>query len=248
MKKTGKRGELTTTQLVTIIVLIVSFIIILFLIFRLNLGETTDTEICRNSVVLKGQSKLTSGPLDCKTSYVCISGGDTCQGISATETVKVDPKNQNEVMKAIADKMAECWYEFGEGKVNYGGGFTEGSVYYALCSVIAFDDKIQNDVPEISNSDFYSYLQKISKSQSQTYLQYLYATNTLGEFGDEKYFGFSLSDSIDTTKQQSILTGIDNNVKILAFGNDDQVLNTFIIPTDETSTRLVSDREFITKA
>ena len=230
-KNQNKKGELTTKQLVTIIILIVSFVIILFLIFRLNLGETTNQEICRNSVVLRGQSALTTGPLDCKTNYLTIS-----------------TENKQEIMKAIADEMASCWWQFGEGKIDYGGGFTSTSVHYAICSIISFDEKIQEKVPSISNAEFYDYLRKNNKTQSQTYLQYIYSTNVIGEFGDEKYFGFSLSDSIDTSQKYSVLTGIDNNLGVLFVGNDDKILNVFIIPTAETSSRLAENREFITKA
>ena len=56
--KKQKRGEITTTQLVTVIVLIASFVILLFLYFRLDLGATTDAEVCRNSVMLLGKSGM----------------------------------------------------------------------------------------------------------------------------------------------------------------------------------------------
>ena len=99
----NKKGELTTTQLVTIIVLIASFAIILILLFRLNLGETTDSEICRNSVVLKGRTEGFAGTLDCKTQYICISGGSDCTNFSATEKVKVNSEERNETLEAIAE-------------------------------------------------------------------------------------------------------------------------------------------------
>ena len=52
-----KRGELTSQQLVTIIILIISFAVILILIFKLNLGQESDKEICHNSVVMNSKSK-----------------------------------------------------------------------------------------------------------------------------------------------------------------------------------------------
>ena len=79
-----KKGELTTQQLIGLIVLIVSFGIILFFFVRLSLGETSDKEICHNSVVLKSQSALKTGPFDCKTSYVCI--GEECEDFNPTIT------------------------------------------------------------------------------------------------------------------------------------------------------------------
>ena len=52
-RKVNTRAELTTQQIVGLIILIISFVIILYFIFALNLGETTDKEICHNSVALR---------------------------------------------------------------------------------------------------------------------------------------------------------------------------------------------------
>lgn len=243
----NKKGELTTKQLVTIIVLIASFIIILFLIFRLNLGGTTDKEICRNSVILNGKSAIGSGPIDCRTNYLCVSGGSNCETISQTSETNINADNKTQIMKALADEMSECWWQFGEGKINYGGSWTDTNVKYALCSIIAFDEKVGEKTPSISYQEFYSYLQTTKKTNSQTYLQYLYSTNIPNGIKDGEYFNFSLSDSIDTSKKYSVITGIDMNLKILKIGNDDRILGVFILPTEETSSRLVEDREFITK-
>jgi hypothetical protein len=241
-----KRGELTTKQLVTLIILIVSFIIVLILIFRLNLGETTNAELCRNSVALREQSKIVSGPLDCKTSYVCISGGGNCQG-TISETIEVD-LNREAIMNATAEQMAECWWMFGEGKVKYGGNWLSTNVHYALCSIIQFDSTIQAETSQITYSEFYGHLRTTQKSSSQTYLQYFYSTNNPNELEDSEYFGFDLSGFISTSGKYSVFTGIDNNLEAWFIGNDDNILNTFIIPTEETSSRLVENSEFITKA
>lgn len=225
----NKVGELTTKQLVTMIILIASFIIILFLIFRLNLGQTTDEEICRNSVVLKGQSSLVSGPIDCKTNYVTIS-----------------TEKKEEIMKALADKMASCWYMFGEGKIDYGQGLLATDVQCAICSIIEFDEKVGEKVPQISYSEFYNYLKDTKKDESLTYLQYLYGVNSVSDITDGEYFGFNPANSIDTTEKQSILTGVDMNREILSIGNDDRYLNTFIIQT--AGTGQTKCNKFITKA
>lgn len=193
----NKKGELTTKQLVVIIILIVSFIIVLFLLFRLNLGETSSKEICHNSVLLKKKSGILAGPLDCRTNYLCISKGGACDEISATSTVKVTTKN--ETMKAIADEMAACWWMFGEGKINYVGEELSGKVACALCSVIDFDEESEGS---ISYLEFFNYLKTTSKSSSQTYLQYLYSTNSFDE--ESPYY----QNEFDLSKQYSLVTGM----------------------------------------
>ena len=143
----NKKAELTTAQLVGLIVITVSFVVILILFFRLNLGEQTNKEICHNSVVLKSKTAGFVGSLDCRTSYVCVSGGSDCAGLSSSSNVKVDSTNKEEVMKSLADEMAVCWYEFGEG-VDYSSvedisAFEKVSC--GVCSIVEFDANVQKN-------------------------------------------------------------------------------------------------------
>lgn len=222
MKKINKRGELTTQQLVTIIILIISFVVILFLIFRLNPGETTDKEICHNSVAMKGQSVLNSGALDCKTSYVCISGGDDCEGFNPSITIDInmnqeDQKVEGDIMKAIADEMSDCWWMFGEGKVDYVGldvkGTTIGKMNCALCSIISFDEKIQKK--EIGNYlDFYTYLKSTNKEGGKSYMYYLYNTNNIDDLGI-----INANEPFELNNQYVVLTGIADQGVLKKTGN-----------------------------
>ena len=206
MFKQNKKGELTTQQLVTIIILIASFVIILFLLYRLNLGQTTDKEICRNSVFDQQQS-LTAGPLNCKTNYLCISGGDKCTAISQTSEASIDTspndvgKIKNQTFEALAKEMSDCWWEFGEGKVDYVKGAFSHNVVCAVCTISGFDDKVQKKLPSFTYSEFYNYLQTTKKTESQTYLQYLYAVNSISILPDTGYFNFNLQDTVDTSNQ-----------------------------------------------
>ena len=242
----NRKAELTTKQLVTLIILILSFVIILFLIFKLNLGGTANREICHNSILLKDKSKLISGPLDCKTEYVCILGGGECLSLNPAVTIEVDEKNQNEIFKALAEEMSSCWWMFGEGKVDYGGGSTETSVQYALCSIIEFDDEVQKEIPEISYSEFYNYLASNKKDESQTYFKYLYEVSDLSSFKPQKQIKVDIDiDKISTSEKYSIITGVDK--KILDIISDDDILRVYIIPTSETSQRVDESGEFLTK-
>lgn len=136
MEKRGKKAELTTTQLVALIILIMSFAIILFLLFRMNLGEETIKEICHNSVVLVGKSELL-GSLDCKTTYVCI--GKECEDFNPTINVKAETKE--EIASAIQKEIDDCWWMFGEGKIDY--TLKTNGYHCAICSVIKFDKSLE---------------------------------------------------------------------------------------------------------
>ena len=95
LKVTNKKGEITTQQIVMLVILVISFSVILFLMFRLNLGETTNDEICHNSVLLQ-KSTLKKGPLDCRTNYMCVSAEEDCEDFNYDK--KVDVGNKNEAM------------------------------------------------------------------------------------------------------------------------------------------------------
>ena len=204
--KIKKRGELTTQQIVILIIVITSFAIILFLLFRLNLGETSNKQICHNSVVLKSKGGGFIGELDCKVNYVCISGGGKCEEIDPTITVEVDSTNKEEIMKAIADEMADCWWMFGEGELNYGEG---GEMTCATCSIIVFDDKILEQ-DNINYREFYKYLNTLPKSETETYFTYLYDSYDVEKFqNDYSYLEVDLDkDFILDNEKYTILTGM----------------------------------------
>ncbi len=220
-----KKGELTTQQLVTIIILIASFVIILFLLYRLNLGQTSNSEICHNSVVLKAQSSVTSGALDCTTDYLCVSGGDKCTSISQTMQTSIDTsqppsKIENQTFQAIADEMSNCWAEFGEGKIDYASASTLQQTSCSVCAITAFDDKVQKAMKGATYRDFYNYLRVTPKTSSQTYLQYLYGTNTLNGLGNLTKSGDYLNNVFDFSQQYFILTGIIQQGYLTGYGKN----------------------------
>jgi hypothetical protein len=210
----NKNAELTTQQLITIIILIVSFAVILFFIFRLNLGgEITTKEICHNSVLMREKSlnPINSGPLDCRTSYICISGGEKCENFnSGQEIVKINlggssEEVKNQIMKVIADEMADCWWMFGEGKIDYVGGTFSGTSSCAICSVISFNKDIQNFAEEnnkITYENLFDYLKTNEKESGKTYLYYLYETSN---YDNENSF---FKTPIEFRENQEIITGI----------------------------------------
>ena len=243
-----KKGELTTKQLVTLIILILSFSVVLFFLFKLDLGETTNKEICHNSIVLKDKSALSGGSIDCKTNYLCISAGGECENINPTATVEVEA-TQEAVIQAIAEEMADCWWMFGEdNEFKYSGSSVARSVDCAICSVIDFDDKIKSEVESFSYDDFYNELSEIQKSDSQTYLQYLYATSDSNQIitnYQSQVIDAMNELTIYTNKKYSVITGIDNK-RLDVLGANDEWLKVYLIPSEKLSETKCD--KFITKA
>jgi len=213
----NKNGELTTQQIVMLIILITSFAVILFLLFRLNLGKTTDRELCYNSVVMKGNSALPGDtiPLNCRTSYLCITKDGSCEKMTKPEIKKVE--NENDVYEALADEMADCWWMFGEGKVNYVEKELLSSLYCSICSQIAFDDSVQEIIgKEIDEKDFYNYLadEKIS-GKDISYSEYLLGIREFKDIEEslsKKNINFG---KINLDNQQYIVMGITSEISTL---------------------------------
>jgi hypothetical protein len=182
IRNNKKRGEMTTEQIVLLIVLIVSFAVILFFLFRLNLGKTTDQETCHNSVVTRSSNVIpkASIPLNCKTQYICISKDGICESMNHAQIEKV--KNKDEVYSVLANQMADCWWMFGEGKLDYVGGEIQPQLYCSICSQIAFDASLSSIFAdgEIDRRDFYNYLESTNASgKGASYLKYLVGDNYL---------------------------------------------------------------------
>ncbi len=204
----NKRGEMTSQQIVILIILVASFAVLLFFLFRLNLGSETEKEICHNSVVTRGSAVVPTEavPLDCQRSYICISGDGSCEEMTKPSVKKV--KTKEEIYDVLANELADCWWVFGEGKINYVGEDIIPGMYCSICSQIAFDDSLNEIIEsgELDKEEFYQYMNlKNMTGNDETYLEYLglenYYENLDREFG-----------MIDFDKQYYVLTGMNSDV------------------------------------
>ncbi len=185
-KKNSKKGELSTQQIVLLIILIASFVIILFFLFRLNPGSETDLEACHHSVVLRGNKAIPTEaiPLNCQTKYLCISEDGTCEGLTKPKLKKVNTKE--ELYDALALEMADCWWMFGEGEINYVGKDMKENLYCSICTQFVLDDSIANvqgiNSGRISEKEFYQHLEsKKMELSEESYLEYLTGFKTVSD-------------------------------------------------------------------
>lgn len=213
----NKKGEITSQQIVILIILIMSFAVILFFLFRLNLGEETQDELCRNSVITRGSSVIPTDavPLNCKRDYVCITEDGSCEDLVNPTLKKV--KTKNEVYDVLANEMADCWWMFGEGKTNYIGNDFVSDLYCSICSQIAFDDSVKDidgfEFGKINEKELYIYLESNEVSGGVSYLDYLglgsvsdiesAISNEGGNFGE-----------IEFDKPYFVITGIFSEVGV----------------------------------
>lgn len=155
----NKKGELTSKQIVTIIILIVSFIVILLFFFTLNLKSEINSETCRNSVILRGTVLGDSTRLNCKTEDVCFSKTKDCD-IDLKDIVVIKVENKQEFLDKASDLVYNCYWQMGEGKVNYAPkNFGGDRNYCAICDRIYFDRSLkEDDIIKVSNTEWYSFL------------------------------------------------------------------------------------------
>ncbi len=178
-KRGQSKGEITSQQIVILVVLIASFAILLFFLFRLNLGEETDKELCRNSVLLKGKSVFKDSTLlNCKKSYVCLTADGDCDSSELFNPEIVKVQTEEEIYRTLGDEMRDCWWMFGEGRVNYVGDDLTRNNYCSICSQVVFDDSVKtifDGKSEINRETLYTFLGDNNVSGSgDSYLKYLY--------------------------------------------------------------------------
>lgn len=211
-----KKGELTSKQLITIIILIVSFAIILVFLFTLDLKREINTESCRNSVILRGSEIGKTASLQCKTQDVCLTADGDCEQ-RGKDTVVIKVENKQQMLDEVSDLLYDCWWQMGEGKVDYapsGIGFEES--YCAICNTIKVDESIttKEDLKKIEMKELYLYMQSKKVPNGEvSYLYYLLKLNSM-ESVRQSILGSSQIDiyeqHLDLTnpKGYAIITGV----------------------------------------
>lgn len=230
-----KKAELTTQQIVIMIVLIASFAIILIFFFTLDLGKTTDAQICHNSVVMASKNKL-GGEVNCNIQYTCIAlKNDDCSNFNYNKKIEIELDEQSitttrtELSKAIANEMATCWWMFGQGKIDYAQDLK--GIHCAICNELMFGDKLQKKM-NLKYSDFIKDISRQKKDESQTFLRYLYETSSINNIREQnKYIQDNFDKPIELNKKYLIITGMDGE-GTLEIG-DNIIINTLLIKSED---------------
>ena len=155
----GRRGAVEMTVIVLVIISIASFAILLyFLVVKLNPASASNSQACHESLVTSTSGQgIVAGGINCKTDYVCITGGGKCAGMSSSVNFDVNPSNKEEVLNAIAYEMAQCWWTFGAGQLDYQHmtNFVSSGTFglignsgpaCGVCAIIEFDPTVQKDL------------------------------------------------------------------------------------------------------
>lgn len=198
----GARGELSSTQVITIVLALAGFIIaLLFLGIAFSDSSAGDDEVCRLSVLSRATSPdvvQAAVPLKCTTGKICVSFSgkdDECSQFLGEDVVPVkldseerDPsargRNIEFVQKFMADEMYSCWSTMGKGKLDLFGSAADelglGDVQQATCVIckrLAFSDEVvASGLVEEARAGFGAYLLNTPfESADESYGNYIEA-------------------------------------------------------------------------
>lgn len=214
LNKKGQTEVPGPSALTSIILVGILFIILLalFAVFILPyLNQTSDREKCRLSVFAASKTKLTifKSPvverLECKTVFVEIKKEGIYEGNKKIS--KLDEDNpQESIKRELANRMHDCWYQMGEGKLDPFEDTNE-NLRCVICSEISFDKSISKDHAVIN--DFGDYLRDTNiPGKERKYLNFL----TQGRV--EKDFQLQ-NVPIYTSEQYSIIFETSKDNKLL---------------------------------
>ncbi|HLC52935.1 MAG TPA: hypothetical protein VJK03_00160 [Candidatus Nanoarchaeia archaeon] len=211
-----RNGELTSKQLVTIILIIVSFAVILLFFYMLNLRSHVATEACRNSIVLRGTAPFgKTVQLNCKTEDVCISSGGSCTDVRGARITKV--ANKNELLDELGNLMYDCWWQTGAGEIDYASaGFGSVRRECIICNRIYFDATAQRTIKGFTVRELYNHLSEQPSPDGKTSMLYaLYKTNAIDGVLRGGIGGESLEElykqqySLDKREGYALVTAMD---------------------------------------
>lgn len=182
----SKRGEISSGEIVGIILAIAALLIALVFLGLFKDTVDADDEACRLSVLARAttpSSVQQAVPLKCVTDKICISdNGEKCDefiGEKNVEDIKLSgtpEEKAQQIAKVSAEAFYSCWTIMGQGKLDLFGtyrksfGFSNGNTC-VVCSRIAFagvDDSV------LGNVNVQRYMENtVVPNSDRTYVQLL---------------------------------------------------------------------------
>ncbi len=179
-----KRGELTSSQIVSLIILIISFLVLLGFLFLPDLIGQSEEEVCRLSILERAtipQVTQAYAPIKCHTEKICFSlNGEDCLPLRGEEKVKKLnlPKSYesaaNVIEKITAEKMYDCWSITGKGRLDLFNGdkspnvvtnllsgsvsVKEANAKCIICSRLALSEVVKSEQNILNQINLYDYL------------------------------------------------------------------------------------------
>jgi len=160
-----------------------------------TISDSSDREICRDSVLLRERSKVLEHP---------VLGELKCK----TENVQIDSTDEDEINRIFAEEMYDCWYQFGEGEKDFLSdyNFAGGDNWCFVCSTIDFSEKTKDSISVVDDLDDYLASERVPFAGEVTFFEYFFGEGSYLEDGssfldidtsDKKYVVFFADKRMD---------------------------------------------------
>lgn len=174
MSAIGKKGEVSSYQIVVLVLAVIGFVIILAVIYGIYENKYSDKEICHLSVWGRATSPgIASGyiPLKCSASKVCITDPSEkewgeCESRfgpdSGAQVIKLsgDARAKAQKIEEIsANAMYDCWDMMGRGKLSLfttnmnAIGYSPVESSCVVCSRVAVDESVRAEDMKDKNGE-----------------------------------------------------------------------------------------------
>lgn len=209
-----KKGELTSFQIITTILVILGFVIVALVVARFAeiINDDSPEEVCRLSVLTRATAPdaLSGGiPLKCTTQKTCITSsrsGECAQFAGEKDVRRVvlrgDVSDKTTIEREAAEAMYRCWSMMGQGKLDlFGNFYTElgleaDAPTCVICSRLAISDDVPRETLDSVNVNEYmrthqvpgsslTYLQTFTDRETQTYATAEEPFKGIGETGTQ---------------------------------------------------------------
>jgi len=189
MRKLDKKAELTTAQIIGLIIILAGFVVILIFFLLVPWTKTIDKEVCHQSVVMRhsanvGDVGAGAVPFKCQTGKICFvfSKSEECTEFSGIKNVnEIKIKDEEDIKKELAGLMYDCWDMLGRGLLDYHprgkkiGKDAWVEQYCSPCYRVAFSDEVKKEYEKIQYDELYKWMAVNEvPNQEKTFLQAVY--------------------------------------------------------------------------
>ena len=184
-----KKGDLTSTQIIILVLAIAGFLIVLFFLFASDMFGEDQREICHVSVITRATAPdfaQKSVPLKCKSEEICLTEdiGKRCvdqfgkdEDVHFVVLKGSDGQKAEKIAETNANAMFDCWSMMGEGKLDLFGSVTNSLFGIAtsscvICSRVAVDKSVNPELLKLVNIENYMKANQVP-GQAYTYMNAL---------------------------------------------------------------------------
>ncbi len=203
-----KKGEMTSAQIIGLVILAVSFAVILIFIFAYPWKSDISREACHEQIVLRSTANFRYSdalskaiPIDkCKTRKVCLSmSGNDCEefGPSTDSDIveKIKIANKEDVKNAFAEELYLCNSMVGGGNLDFLPSNWGDSKYCPPCARIAFDKEAKEKLNDISYYELYKKMYATVDNDGRRFLEAVYPGMSSPEYALDIFKGAQKEDA-----------------------------------------------------